>query len=142
MLSLFSRGATVPKSEISVDLMLRAGLFTNTHIIDVGYDNPENFRYEFYAPSATFSCGSALSTTVGDITWPLLRLYAAEEYHRIKTTGQPDFSQMDISNGGKHAVFRRLILPLSKGRDVSHLLVVFVTNLLEVVPSTLDQEIA
>lgn len=123
---------------LNVDLLLRAGAVTKCHVIDVTAADPLNFRFTFYGSEAKLGGGQFRFRRVADHKIPLLEGYACREYSRIKATGRPDLSQVDIDADWSVTAFRRLILPFGEGGQVTHFLILFTPDLQQVAPGPLD----
>lgn len=128
----FGRELLPPSGQLNVDLLLRIGSVTRCHVLDVQADDPADFRFTFYGTEASIAEGQFRHCRIGDHGSPLLRRYAYAEYARIKATGVPDLSQLDVELPGLSTSFRRLILPFGEGGKVTHFLILFVPDLGEV----------
>lgn len=129
------------RQDLNVDLLLKAGSLARCHVLDVRGDDPDNFRFEFYGADARIGAGAFRHQRVGDHGSPLLRRYAALEYSRIKASGQPDLSQVQIDATWSSTTFRRLILPFGERGEVTHFLIFFVPDLDQIAAGPLDQKI-
>lgn len=126
---------------LNVDLLLRAGALPKCHVLDVTADDPLNFRFTYYGTDAKLG-GRFRHRRIADHGIPLLQDYACGEYSRIKATGQPDLSQVEILAGWSNSVtaYRRLVLPFGEGREVTHFLILFTTDVQQISPGAVDQE--
>lgn len=125
------------RAMLNVDLLLRAGAVTRCHVLDATAEDPLHFRFSFYGADARLGDGKFRYRRVADHGIPLLQRYACREYSRLKSTGRPDLSQVDIRADWSVTAFRRLILPFGEGGKVTHFLILFTPDLQQVAPSTI-----
>lgn len=130
--------------DVQLDRVVVSGIFGTVHLVDVSHDDPEQFFFDWYGPQCRFEGGKSLhGRPVSQVAWSTLRDHALKDYQRIKRSGAPDLSQVDLVDNqlGLQTVYRRLVLPLSSGagRQVTHLLVGAVGDVQDRVPHTLEQ---
>lgn len=127
--------------DITINQIVRLGLFTKTHMIDCSDDSPLNYCFQVHSQETHVLRGNSFEgRRIREAEWPALRDYGAYEFARAKCAAAPDFSFVDYSLDGIQVAYRRLILPLSRdGREVSHLLVAFSHDKVPVAPRPLEQ---
>lgn len=135
-----SCGGLLSVDSLLVDDLMAAGALGYTHIVDVSADDPRGFFFAVYGQDLRFALDSDMSGRhLVTAEWSALRQFGLDEYQRLKVSGRPELSQVDVLAGDRISINRRLVLPLTGDRgQVSHLMVSVIRNHPRVLSHTLQ----
>lgn len=135
-----SFGGLLSVDSLLVDDLMAAGALGYTHVVDVSADDPRGFFFAVYGQDLRFALDTDMSGRhLVTADWSALRRFGLDEYQRLKVSGRPELSQVDVLAGDRISINRRLVLPLTGDRgQVSHLMVSVIRNHPRVLSNTLQ----
>lgn len=131
------------EEDISLNLLIEAGLVSSTHLVNVTSTDPAGFYFEFYGPRiGILQSKSYRGACLGDAEWPIVGNMAMRDYSKVRDTRQPMLSQIELLLNNRRSVYRRLLLPVfSDGGKVSHVLAATIPDLIKIIPSSFKDEL-
>lgn len=121
----YSGGRPPRLSDVRNDDLWRCGLYGWTHLVDVGSDDPESYRFQHFGHFIYTSAGRDFNgRQLREFPSRVLQEMAMSVYKGVKTDRRSDLALVEFESGSGFQVgYSRLLVPLTDDRDrITHVL--------------------